>query len=175
MKIDNSERKGVLENSSSLFPIRKRLWFIPSLLQIFASSTNCSGPRSGSGSRNLPAQQSPSACAPVLLKSTRSTQMLQGDLKLSSLPRAGVSQPAGGGCEAPPTRRGPAPQGGPGGAACSFLSCASSWDSDSRSWEKGGGNDGEGGVATPPAPNHALRAATPLSWPRPHLKALPPP
>lgn len=95
MKIDNRERKGVLENSSSLFPIRKRLWFIPSLLQIFASSTNCSGPRSGSGSRNLPAQQSPSACAPVLLKSTRSTQMLQGDLKLSSLPRAGVSQPAG--------------------------------------------------------------------------------
>lgn len=54
MKIDNSERKGVLEISSSLFPIRKRLWLIPPLQPIFVSSTNCSNPRSGSDSRKLP-------------------------------------------------------------------------------------------------------------------------
>lgn len=54
MKIDNSERKGVLEISSSLFPIRKRLRLIPPLQPVFVSSTNCSNPRSGSDSRKLP-------------------------------------------------------------------------------------------------------------------------
>lgn len=54
MKIDNSKRKGVLEISSSLFPIRKRLRLIPPLQPIFISSTNCSNPRSGSDSRKLP-------------------------------------------------------------------------------------------------------------------------
>lgn len=53
MKIDNSERKGVLEISSSLFPIRKRLWLIPPLQPLFVSSTNCSNPHSGSDSRKL--------------------------------------------------------------------------------------------------------------------------
>lgn len=54
MKIDNSERKGVLENSSSLFPIRKGLQFIPSLEHIFVGSTICSGPCSGSAFKKPP-------------------------------------------------------------------------------------------------------------------------
>lgn len=54
MKIDNSERKGVLEISSSLFPIRKRLRLVPPPQPVFVSSINCLNPRSGSDSRKPP-------------------------------------------------------------------------------------------------------------------------
>lgn len=95
MKIDNSKRKGVLEISSSLFPIRKQLRLIPPLQPVFVCSTNCSNPCSGSDSRKLPCSAKHSAYAPVLLKSMRLMQMLQADHKLLSRLQTNIPQPAG--------------------------------------------------------------------------------
>lgn len=95
MKIDNSKRKGVLEISSSLFPIRKRLRLIPPLQPIFISSTNCSNPRSGSDSRKLPCSAKHFSICPTPAEVNEVDANAPSGSQASQLPRTGVCQPVG--------------------------------------------------------------------------------
>lgn len=101
METDNSKRKGVLENCSSLFPIRKCLWFVPSLQYIFTSSTICPGPRSGSASKKLlcsPKQfsvcPSPAEINEVHTNASRGSQTFQASLS-RHLPACGMRKAEG--------------------------------------------------------------------------------